>query len=129
MINLGPDYFPPVVRPFLIGLFILMGIAPLAAWRRSTAERLGRAVVVPLLLSLAVMLLLVATGTTGIWALLGFGLVAFAGFATLTEIWKGVAARHRGARTTGGFSTLVARDRGATAAISSIWGLLVLAWA
>jgi cytochrome c-type biogenesis protein CcmF len=112
VINLGPDYFPPVVRPFLIGLFILMGIAPLAAWRRSTAERLGRAVVVPLLLSLGVMLLLVATGTTGIWALLGFGLVAFAGFATLTEIWKGVAARHRrGENYWQAFSTLVARDR------------------
>ena len=30
VINLGPVHFPPVVRPFLVGIFILMGLAPLA---------------------------------------------------------------------------------------------------
>ncbi|MBN1678857.1 MAG: heme lyase CcmF/NrfE family subunit [Anaerolineae bacterium] len=112
VINLGPDYFPPVVRPFLIALYILMGIAPLAAWRRSTAERLGRAVVIPLALALILVAVLGATGTGSLWALVGYGLVAFAGLATITEIWKGMSARHRrGEHWGAAFSHLVARDR------------------
>ena len=112
IINLGPDYFPPVVRPFLIGIFILMGIAPLAAWRRTTAERLGRAVAIPLLLALVIVVALVFTGTDNVMALLGYFLVAFAGFATITEIWKGVAARHRrGENPWSAFTNLVGRDR------------------
>jgi len=90
----------------------LMGVAPLAAWRRSTAQRLGRALVVPLALAVAVMVALFATGTDDLWAVGGYGLVAFAGFATLTEIWKGVRARHgRGENYWRAFSTLIARDR------------------
>ena len=112
IINLGPDYYPPVVRPFLVGIFILMGVAPLAAWRRSTAERLGRALIAPAALAVALMAYLVATGTDSPWAVLGYGLVAFAGFATLVEIWKGMAARHRrGENYLAALLALVRRDR------------------
>lgn len=112
VINLGPDYYPPVTRWFLVGLFVLMGVAPLAAWRRSTAQRLGRALIVPVLLAVAVMVALFATGTDHVWAVGGYGLVAFAGFATLTEIWKGVRARHgRGENYWKAFTSLIARDR------------------
>ncbi len=112
VINLGRDYYPPVVRPFLLGIFILMGIAPLAAWRRATAERLGRALFIPSILAVALMAILALTGMDNIWALLGYGLIIFAGTATLTEIWKGVAARHgRGEGYWTAFSSLVARDR------------------
>lgn len=112
IINLGPNYFPPVVRPFLVGIFILMGFAPLAAWRRSTAQRLGRASLIPFVLSLVVGASLVATGVDNILALFGFGLVAFAGFATIAEIAKGVAARHRrGEGYWAAFSNLIGRDR------------------
>ncbi|MBP8974935.1 MAG: heme lyase CcmF/NrfE family subunit [Anaerolineae bacterium] len=112
VINLGPDYYPPVTRWFLVGIYLLMGVAPLAAWRRSTAQRLGRALLVPLVLAVAVMVALFATGTDDLWAVGGYGLVAFAGFATLIEIWRGVRARHgRGEHYWQAFSTLVARDR------------------
>ncbi|GIV80815.1 MAG: cytochrome c biogenesis protein CcmF [Anaerolineae bacterium] len=112
VINLGPDYYPPVTRWFLVGLFVLMGVAPLAAWRQSTAKRLGRALLVPVILAVAVMAALFVTGTDDLWAVGGYGLVAFAGFATLTEIWKGVRARHgRGENYWKAFTTLVARDR------------------
>lgn len=112
VINLGPDYYPPVVRPFLIGLFILMGIAPLAAWRRSTAERLGRAVLLPFVLAVSIMVTLYVTGVDNILAVLGYGLVAFAAFATILEIWKGVSARHRrGENYFNAFTTLIGRDR------------------
>jgi cytochrome c-type biogenesis protein CcmF len=55
---------------------------------------------------------LVVIGTDSLWAVLGYGLIAFAGTATITEIWKGVAARHhRGENYWLAFRTLVARDR------------------
>lgn len=112
VINLGPDYYPPVTRWFLVGIYLLMGIAPLAAWRRSTAQRLGRALIVPVMAAAGLMILLFVTGTDDLWAVGAYGLVAFAGFATLTEIWKGVSARHgRGENYWRAFSTLVARDR------------------
>jgi cytochrome c-type biogenesis protein CcmF len=112
IINLGPDYYPPVVRPFLVGIFVLMGVAPLAAWRRSTMQRLGRAIAIPTILAVALLAVLYATGTHDAWALAGYGLVAFAGSATLTEISKGVAARHRrGENAWAAFRNLVGRDR------------------
>ncbi|MEP0763351.1 MAG: heme lyase CcmF/NrfE family subunit [Chloroflexota bacterium] len=112
VINLGPDYYPPVTRWFLVGIYLLMGVAPLAAWRRSTAQRLGRALIVPGIAAAGLMILLFVTGTDDLWAVGGYGLVAFAGLATLTEIWKGVRARHgRGENYWQAFSTLIARDR------------------
>ncbi len=112
VINLGPDYYPPVTRWFLVGIFILMGVAPLAAWRRSTARRLGRAIAIPVGLAVTLIVALFATGTRDGWALAGYGLVTFAGMATLTEIGKGVAARHRrGENYWTAFSRLINRDR------------------
>jgi cytochrome c-type biogenesis protein CcmF len=143
VINLGKDYYPPAVTPLLILIYILMGVAPLAAWRKATAARLGQAIRIPILVGLGVVVLaylmnlnwdwlwvsarahfpesrfwhitgdeLWRTFREVIFAALGFGLVAFAGTATLTEIWKGVEARHRrGENYWPAFSTLVARDR------------------
>ncbi len=115
IINLGPDYYPPVVRWFLIALYILMGVAPLAAWRRSTARRLGRAILYPLGLATLTIGLWVALGHLALdhWvAIFAYWLLLFVGFATLTEIWKGVAARHRrGEPYWTAFARLVARDR------------------
>jgi cytochrome c-type biogenesis protein CcmF len=111
IINLGPDYFPPVTRWFLAGIFLLMGVAPLAAWRRSTAQRLGRALAIPAVVSVALIVLLVATGTGDLWALAGYGLVAFVAVATVVEIVKGVLARRRrGEDPLTAFWRLVGRD-------------------
>ncbi len=112
VINLGPDYYPPVTRWFLVGIYILMGVAPLAAWRRSTAERLGRAIMIPAILASGIIALIFASGAHDGWALGGYWLVSFVGFATLTEIGKGVAARaRRGENVLTAFAHLVGRDR------------------
>ncbi|NJL94090.1 MAG: hypothetical protein HC915_10355 [Anaerolineae bacterium] len=78
---------------FLI-LFLLMGVAPLAAWRKASAARLGKSVRLPGYLALAVFFVLLLMGRDPIVDF-GFAVVAFAGFATLLEIYKGVQARYR----------------------------------
>ncbi len=117
IINLGPDYYenPLGVPLLLVGIYILMGVAPLAAWRRTTAQRLGRAMLVPVLLALGVIAVFAALGllpADHLAAGFGYWLMFFVLFATLAEIWKGVAARHRrGEGYWHAFNRLVARDR------------------
>jgi cytochrome c-type biogenesis protein CcmF len=72
-----------------------MGIAPLAAWRHSTATTLGRAIWKPTLFSLAVLLAVLFSGVRQPAALLGFWLSAFVTSVTLYEFWRGALARHR----------------------------------
>jgi cytochrome c-type biogenesis protein CcmF len=98
-LNLGPEYYERIT-PWLFGaLFILMGVAPLAAWRTASAQRLGNAIRIPAgltaILMVGVLILSSSDATSRILLALGIGVVAFAGLATLMELYKGVAARYR----------------------------------
>lgn len=95
-ITLGADYFMQVTPPLFIALYILMGIAPLSAWGAMSLRRLGNAVLVPLLATLAFVAVLFLSGTRGLGALFGYGIVSFAGFVAAYEIYRGTAARVRG---------------------------------
>ena len=95
-ITLGTDYFNQVTPPLFAALYLLMGIAPLSAWGATSLRRLGSALLVPLLLTLAFVVVLVLGGTHRPGALFAYGLVSFAGFVALYEIYRGAAARHRG---------------------------------
>ncbi|MFP4322179.1 MAG: heme lyase CcmF/NrfE family subunit [Anaerolineales bacterium] len=111
-INLGPEYYE-MITPWLFGvLFVLMGVAPLAAWRKASAARVGRAIRVPTALTALLVIGLLAWGVDAL-VVLSIGLVAFAGFATLTELYKGAAARHKthAEPFTLAFGRLFARDR------------------
>ncbi len=94
-ITLGPPYFNSVTAPLFGLLYVLMGVAPLSAWGRTAFGRLGRAMLIPLLLTAALVIGLVVTGLRHWGAILAYGLIGFAGFVTLYEIWRGVKARAR----------------------------------
>jgi cytochrome c-type biogenesis protein CcmF len=92
-ITVGPPYFKEVTGPLFFTLVLLMGTAPLFAWRKQAARYLGRAILVPFLVSL---------GITAIWGYLhrmhplsvfGLWLVSFVLVSILAEFWKGVRAR------------------------------------
>lgn len=93
-INLGPEYYEMITPPLFGILFILMGVAPLAAWRKATAEKLGRAILIPTALTLVLAAVLLAMGKS-VGVMIAFAVVAFAGFATVVELYKGASARHR----------------------------------
>jgi cytochrome c-type biogenesis protein CcmF len=93
-VTVGPPYYERATGPLFAGLLLLMGVAPLSAWRSSTYKTLGNAVWKPFIASLLVVVVLRATGTRSWAALLGFWLCALVAFVTLYEFWRAAWARH-----------------------------------
>ena len=92
-ITLGAEYFNQVTPPLFLALYVLMGIAPLSAWGATALGRLGRAMLLPLALTAALVVVLAITGTGDPAALLGYAIVSFAGFVALYEVYRGGRAR------------------------------------
>jgi cytochrome c-type biogenesis protein CcmF len=92
-ITLGQEYYNAVTMPLFGAMYVLMGIAPLVAWKKASFAALGRSLLIPVALTLLTLAVLVVTGTRDGLALLGYGLVFFAGFVTVTEYYRGVRAR------------------------------------
>jgi cytochrome c-type biogenesis protein CcmF len=94
-ITIGAEYFEMVTPPLFLALYLLMGIAPLSAWGAITIGRLGRALLVPALLTLAAVAIIFFTGITNIGVLIAYGLVLLAGFVAVYETWRGANARRK----------------------------------
>ena len=94
-VTIGAAAFEFYVVPLFIAMYILMGIAPLSAWGRMSARRLGKAVAVPLCMSLVSVALAIALGTSPLVAIFGYGVALFAGWVALYEMYRGAQARHR----------------------------------
>lgn len=95
-VTVGPPFYERATGPLWAGLLLLMGVAPLAAYGRSNARALGRALWKPALgTALVVGALILLAGVRWPAALIGYGLAAFVGLVTLHEFWRGAQARHR----------------------------------
>lgn len=92
-INIRIDYYMMVTPPLFAVMYLLMGIAPLSAWGAMSASRIGRAMVVPLGLTVATVVMIFITGTTTPVALIAYGVVFLAGYVALYEIYRGTRAR------------------------------------
>jgi cytochrome c-type biogenesis protein CcmF len=94
-VTVGPPYYERATGPLWAGLLLLMGIAPLSAWRLSTSRTLGRAAWKPFIASLVILGIVLVLGVRQWAALLGYWLCAFVVSVTLYEFWRGAMARHR----------------------------------
>jgi cytochrome c-type biogenesis protein CcmF len=94
-VTFGAEWYERATAPLFAGLLLLMGVAPLAAWRHSTSKTLGRAIWKPSLAALVVVIGVFSTGMRSWAALFAFGLVAFSAAVNLYEFWRGAEARHR----------------------------------
>jgi cytochrome c-type biogenesis protein CcmF len=94
-VTVGPLFYERATGPLFAGLLLLMGVAPLAAWRYSSARILGRAIWKPFIASLVLVAVILFSGIRQPAALLGFWLCAFVVSVTLYEFWRGAMARHR----------------------------------
>jgi len=93
-LTIGASVFNRLIGPQVTALMLLMGVAPLLAWRRSSPQTLGRMTWRAGFIAIAaVVLLFTLGGVRALGALAGFGVVAYAGVITLEEFYRGVRAR------------------------------------
>lgn len=92
-ITLGVEYFAQVTTPMFFALYLLMGIAPLAAWGSISLPRLGRALLVPVALTVLTVIGFALAGMNSPGALLAYGVVSLGGYVALYETYRGAAAR------------------------------------
>lgn len=108
----GPPVYEQALAPLFVLLLLLMGVAPLTMWYRSSAERIGMSLRWPALAALVFIGVLFALGIRGWGALLGFWVVSFSLILTLFEFWKGTRARmKKGENVFVAYSNLMARNR------------------
>ena len=111
-VTVGPPFYNQVNGPLFLVLLLLMGVAPLTMWYRTSLQRLGRAILGPAAAALAFVVALFALGIDNWAALVGMWVVAFSFVLTLLEFWKGTRARvKRGEGPWQAFSRLMARSR------------------
>jgi cytochrome c-type biogenesis protein CcmF len=95
-ITLGIEYYHLVTPPLFVAMYILMGIAPLSAWGITSLGRLGKALIMPGVLTLGlVLLIMLVEHTADPMALFAYGVVSLAGFVALYETYRGAAARRQ----------------------------------
>src|SRR3990170_16209 len=94
-VTVGPPFYERATGPLWAGLLLLMGVAPLSAYGRTSARLLGNALWKPLVLSLLVPIALMASGMDSMAALLGYWLASLVALVTAHEFWRGARARRR----------------------------------
>ena len=92
-ITVGPPFFNRVNGPLALGLVFLMGVGPLIAWRRTTANNLIRSFAAPVTMGVATGIVCGAIGIREWYVLTGFSLAAFVLGTVLVEFRRGVNAR------------------------------------
>ncbi len=112
-ITVGPPFFNRVAGPQFAGLVLLMGVAPMVAWRQASARQLGRLLWIPFVAALVLVGVLLVTGMRSVGALAGFGICGFVALTTLMEFYRGTRARMRstGENPLAALWTLTARNR------------------
>ncbi len=92
-ITVGPPFYNQMVVPQFALLVLLMGVAPLLAWRKASAQAIGRYSAIPLIISVVTMIAIYLAGANQIIALLAFGLCAYTLTQTIFEYVRGARAR------------------------------------
>jgi len=92
--SVGPPWFGRYVAPLALVLVLLSGLGPVLAWRRATPANLRRALLIPVSVAGATLLVLLAFGLARKpLALTMFCFAAFVLAAVTQEFWRGVRAR------------------------------------
>ncbi len=108
----GPPVYEKALAPLFAVLLLLMGVAPLTMWYRTSVKRFELALRWPVLTATLVIIAAAVLGMRDWKALLGIWIVTFAAYLTLAEFVKGTRARmKRGERPWTAFGHLMARNR------------------
>jgi len=112
-VTVGPPFYERTTGPQFAALLLLMGVAPLTAWRVTTVRRLGRLIWKPTAFSLLLPMISLAAGMKNPGALISLWLASLVLCVTLYEFYRGATA-HRKSSGVNFFSALwhlAARNR------------------
>lgn len=108
----GPPVYEQALAPLFGLLVLLMGIAPLTMWYKTSPQRIGMPLRWPALAATLFVAGLFIFGIREYGGLAGIWVITFSLILTLLEFWKGTRARMRkGESAWNAFSNLMARDR------------------
>ncbi len=94
-ISVGAPFFNLVNIPVFLALLFLMGVGPLIAWRRASAENLKRNFLKPVLAGLVAAAALRALGVANGLVLTAMALVVFVAGTITLDLFRAVRARRR----------------------------------
>jgi cytochrome c-type biogenesis protein CcmF len=92
-VTVGAVWYERITGPLWAGLLLLMGVAPLSAYGRSSWRILGSSIWKPAVAAGVVVAALALAGMRMPGALVGYGLASLAGFVALYEFGRGAWAR------------------------------------
>ncbi len=128
-VTVGPPWYNAINGPLLLVLVLLMGVAPLIAWRKSSFKALGRLMWIPAAITAVVLVIFFFLGANTPIALLGYGIAAFVGITTLAEFTRGVMARMKfGENPISALINLAARNRRRYGGYTIHLGVVVMAF-
>ncbi len=128
-ITVGPPFYNQVNGPLLAAIVLLMGIAPLVAWRKASARSLGRLMWIPAALTGVALIAFYLLGARSPLALAAYGIAAFVGLTTLSEFARGTRARMRlGENPLAALANLTARNRRRYGGYTIHLGVVVMAF-
>jgi cytochrome c-type biogenesis protein CcmF len=94
-VQVGPPFFQALMAPLAVITMALVGACPLLAWRRATGRHLKRNFAVPLAVgAIALVGLTVLNRGANMAIVVVMALTAFVLATVVTEIWRGLSARH-----------------------------------
>jgi cytochrome c-type biogenesis protein CcmF len=97
-LSVGAPFFNLVNIPIFLGLLLLMGVGPLIAWRRASAENLRRNFLKPVLAGIAAAAILRVVGIGNTLVLLCMALVVFVTGTIVLDFSRAVLVRRRAGR-------------------------------
>lgn len=94
-VSVGAPFFNQVNVPLFLGLVFLMGVGPLIAWRRASAEHLRRNFLVPVAVGAAGAALFYGLGVRSALAVLALALTVFVTATMVLDFARALRARRR----------------------------------
>ena len=111
-VTVAAPFYNQVNGPILLALIGLMGVGPLLPWRRGSLKNLGRALITPGGIAIAVVVVLFILGVRKPYSLVAFGVCSLVASGILLEWVRGTRSRHRhGDNYAAGFVRLMAANR------------------
>jgi cytochrome c-type biogenesis protein CcmF len=129
-VTIAAPFYNKATGPLWAALILLMGVAPLTMWTRTSIRHMRRYTLGPLIVATLITLVLFVTGTRVWVALLGYWIVTFSMTLTLLEFVRAAYARMRskGENPFKALSVLIARSRRRYGGYIIHMGVLIMAF-